>query len=55
MRGGTIAVIRQGYGFTIYTSMIDLLNHSMGDFTHINKYYRYSISATIGKTIAMMF
>lgn len=26
MRGGTLAVVRQGYGFTIYTSMISLLN-----------------------------
>ena len=55
MRGGTIAVVRQGYGFTIYTTMIDQLNNSMGDLTHINKYYRYSVAATIGKTIAMMF
>lgn len=26
MRGGTLAVVRQGYGFTIYTSMISFLN-----------------------------
>jgi hypothetical protein len=26
MRGGTLAVIRQGYGFTIYTSIITMLN-----------------------------
>lgn len=29
MRGGSLAVIRQGYGFTIYTSMINFLNKEM--------------------------
>lgn len=55
MRGGTIAVVRQGYGFTIYTTIIDFLNSSLSDLTHVNKYYRYSIAAGVGKTLAMMF
>ena len=29
MRGGSLAVVRQGYGFTIYTSMINLLNKEL--------------------------
>jgi hypothetical protein len=55
MRGGTVAVVRQGYGFTIYTSAIDFLNRSLENLEMLNKYYRYSISAGVGKSIAMMF
>lgn len=55
MRGGTLAVVRQGFGFTIYTSMIDLLNKELDTFTSINKYYKYSISAFVGKLTAMFF
>ena len=55
MRGGTIAVVRQGYGFTIYTTIIDQLNTTLDGLTDFNKYYRYSIAAGVGKTAAMMF
>jgi hypothetical protein len=55
MRGGTVAVVRQGYGFTIYTSVIDLLNRRFENLEMLNKYYRYSIAAGVGKSIAMMF
>jgi hypothetical protein len=55
MRGGTLAVIRQGYGFTIYTSIISCLNKELNRFANINKYYKYSISAFVGKIVAMFF
>ena len=55
MRGGTLAVVRQGYGFTIYTSIIRCLNKELDTITNINKYYKYSISAFVGKMIAMLF
>ena len=55
MRGGTIAVIRQGYGFTIYTTIIEFLNSYLERMTNVNKYYRYSIAALTGKSIAMLF
>lgn len=55
MRGGTLAVVRQGYGFTIYTSIISYLNKELESISNINKYYRYSISAFVGKMIAMLF
>lgn len=55
MRGGTLAVIRQGYGFTIYTSIISYLNKELDNISSINKYYKYSISAFVGKMIAMFF
>ena len=55
MRGGTIAVIRQGYGFTIYTTVIDVLGSYLESLTNVNKYYRYSIAALTGKSVAMLF
>jgi len=55
MRGGTLAVVRQGYGFTIYTSIISYLNRELDSIANINKYYKYSISAFTGKMIAMLF
>lgn len=55
MRGGTLAVVRQGYGFTIYTSIISYLNKELEAIPNINKYYKYSISAFSGKMIAMFF
>lgn len=55
MRGGTLAVIRQGYGFTIYTSMITMLNKELDEMANINKYYKYSIAAFLGKLTAMLF
>ena len=55
MRGGTIAVIRQGYGFTVYTTIIDCLNQHLESLTNVNKYYRYSIAALTGKSVAMLF
>lgn len=55
MRGGTLAVIRQGYGFTIYTSIISYLNKELDSLDSINKYYKYSIAAFVGKMTAMFF
>lgn len=55
MRGGTLAVVRQGYGFTIYTSMISYLNNKLDSISNINKYYKYSIAAFVGKITAMFF
>lgn len=55
MRGGTLAVVRQGYGFTIYTSIISYLNKELESIGNINKYYKYSIAAFTGKMIAMLF
>lgn len=55
MRGGTLAVVRQGYGFTIYTSMIRFINKELDARTNINKYYKYSMSAFLGKMVAMFF
>lgn len=55
MRGATLAVIRQAYGFTIYTGVISFLNQKLDYYTSINKYYRYSIAALVGKMSAMVF
>jgi hypothetical protein len=55
MRGGTLAFVRQGYGFAIYTSIINSINKKLDHYTDINKYYKYSIAAFTGKMIAMFF
>lgn len=55
MRGGTLAVVRQGYGFTIYTTMISQLNRQLDIHTELNKYYKYSLAAFFGKMTAMFF
>jgi hypothetical protein len=55
MRGGTLAVVRQGYGFTLYTTLISYFNKEIDKFTTINKYYKYSLSAFTAKMIAMFF
>lgn len=54
MRGGSLAVLRQGYGFTVYTSMLTNLNKELDQFNSINKYYRYSIAAFLSKAAAMV-
>lgn len=55
MRGGTLAVVRQGYGFAIYTSMISQFNQYLDEYTNLSKYYKYSIAAFFGKMTAMFF
>lgn len=55
MKGGSLAMIRQGYGFTIYTSLISEINGALDQFSHINKYYRYSFAAFVSKWAAMTF
>ena len=51
-----LAVLRQSYGFAIYTSMIQQLNTILdGGFPNLNKYYKYSIAAVCGKFTAMLF
>ena len=55
MRGGSLAVLRQSYGFTIYTSMINYLNKELENTLNINKYYKYSVAAFVGKWTAMLF
>lgn len=55
MRGGSLAVIRQGYGFTLYTSMIAYLNKQLETVQGFNKYYKYSVAACVAKWTAMLF
>lgn len=55
MKGGSLAVLRQGYGFTIYTSMLKGMNKRLDQFSNVNKYYRYSIAAFVSKWAAMAF
>lgn len=53
MRGGSLAVLRQGYGFTVYTAVLDIINEKLENFSTINKYYRFSIAAFLSKGVAM--
>lgn len=56
MRGGSLAVLRQSYGFAIYTGMIQYLNSNIeNNFPNVNKHVKYSVAAVTGKLTAMMF
>lgn len=56
MRGGSLAVVRQAYGFTIYTNLIQVFNAKIeNDLPLINKFFKYSMSAVSAKYIAMIF
>ena len=56
MRGGSLAVTRQAYGFTIYTNLIQVFNTKIeNDAPSINKFFKYSMSAVTAKYIAMIF
>jgi len=56
MRGGSIAVIRQAYGFSIYTNLITLFNNKIeSDVLVMNKFIKYSMSAVTAKYCAMIF
>ena len=56
MRGGSLAVVRQAYGFTIYTNLIQVFNKKIeNDAPLMNKYFKYSMSAVFAKYIAMVF
>jgi hypothetical protein len=56
MRGGSIAVIRQAYGFSIYTNLITLFNNKIeSDIPLMNKFLKYSMSAVTAKYCAMIF
>ena len=52
----SLAVIRQAYGFTLYTTMLKQYeSHMLTTFPNINKYVNYSISAVSAKFVAMVF
>lgn len=55
MKGSTLAVLRQGYGFTVYTTMLNEINRTLESFSSINKYYRFSVAAFLSKATAMSF
>ena len=56
MRGGSLAVVRQAYGFTIYTNLIQVFNTKIeSDAPQLNKFLKYSMSAVFAKYIAMIF
>ena len=56
MRGSSLAVIRQAFGFTIYTNLIQIFNTKIeSDIPVINKFLKYSLSAVSAKYIAMIF
>ena len=56
MRGGSLAVVRQAYGFTIYTNLIEVFNQKITtDIPLMNKFIKYSLSAVSAKYIAMIF
>ena len=56
MRGSSLAVVRQAYGFTIYTNLINVFNTKLEtDAPLMNKFYKYSLSAVMAKYIAMIF
>lgn len=51
-----LAVVRQAYGFTLYTTMLrHYESHLSSIFPKINKYVNYSISAVSAKLVAMIF
>ena len=45
-------MIRQAYGFAVYTSIISNVNKMMDSET--NKFFSYSVAAVSGKAIAMI-
>lgn len=56
MRGGSLAVVRQAYGFTLYTHLINVFNTKIEtDLPLMNKFFKYSLSAVSAKYIAMVF
>lgn len=56
MRGSSLAVIRQAYGFTIYTNLIQIFNTKIEtDVPFMNKFFKYSLSSVSAKFIAMIF
>lgn len=56
MRGGSLAAFKQAYGFTIYTTLLDVLRkYADGNFPHLNKYLNYSVTSLSSKFIAMLF
>ena len=56
MRGGSLAVVRQAYGFTLYSNLINVFNTKIEtDLPLMNKFFKYSLSAVSAKYIAMIF
>jgi hypothetical protein len=54
MRGGSLAVLRQAYGFTAYIQLLDYFEKYLNKaFYSLNKYVGYSLSSVAAKTIAM--
>ena len=52
----TIAAFRQAFGFTIYTTMIDLINcHIESAFPNHTNFYKFSTAAIVGKAVAILF
>jgi len=56
MRGSSLAVIRQAFGFTIYNNLIQVFNTKIeSDVPMVNKFLKYSLSSISAKYIAMIF
>ena len=51
----SVAVIRQAYGFTVYTQLLSYLENHIARTHRINKFLNYSISAVSAKLMAMVF
>lgn len=51
----TIAAFRQAFGFTIYTTIIDLVNrHIESAYPNHTNFYKFSTAAIVGKTVSIM-
>ena len=56
MRGGSLAVLKQAYGFTIYVSLLDtLIKYVDASYPGLNKFFNFSITSVSSKFIAMFF
>lgn len=51
----SVAVIRQAYGFTVYTQLLSYFENHIARTHRINKFLNYSISAVTAKLMAMIF
>ena len=55
MRGSSLAVIRQAFGFTVYMQLLTYYEkYLITNFAGLNKYVNYSVSAVCAKLIAIV-
>ena len=55
MRGASLAVVRQAYGFTIYILVLEKMQKALSTkVPELNKYFNYTFSSVSSKFIAMI-